>query len=229
LPEVTLAEPGSLQEIYLARGEDVIVARPIMTGDVFTGVDLDLDNHDGTVMVVSHPCGMRGAEGQLRSRVVVAPVTPYQAIPFRRWPRGEYGVFPLPELRGEDDESRAVQLQDLNAVRCTRLDRANRMLSLKDLGIYVLVQRFVFSLSRVAVGLDKIQEQASGVLLEAELETDWVDDLADLDAPDSIEEQSREYARYMDSGVRRLLYDLATRSDTIRAVRSEIKSRRTAA
>jgi hypothetical protein len=225
LPD-TLVEPKSLQELYLARGEDVMVARPIMTGDVFTDVMLDIDGHDGTVMVVAHPCAMRGALGQLRPRVVVAPVVPFRNIPFRRWPKGDYGVLPLLELHGEDDEPRAVELQDLNAVQSDRLDRANRTLSLTDHGIYVLVQRFVHCLSRVVVGVDKLQEQAGAVLLEAELEADWVDDLADLEDPDSIAAQSREFAAFMDTGPRNGLFDVSKRSDTVRAVRAEIKRRR---
>ena len=229
MPEITLAEPGSTQDLYLARGADDVIARPIMTGDVFTGVDLDFDEHDGRVMVVGHPCAIRGAQGQLRPRVVVAPVTPYQSIPFRRWPKGEYGVLPLPEMLDDDDRPRATHLHDLNAVRSARLDRANRILSLKDRGIYVLIQRFVFAHSRVAVGLDRIQEQAGTVLLEAELEAEWVEDLADLDDPGSIEHESREYAQFMDEGARHLLYDPTSRADTIRDLRREIKSRQASA
>lgn len=224
MADVPLAAPESVGELYLARGNDLVAARPVLTGDVFTNVDLDADHHDGLVMVVAHPCAMRGAEGRLAPRIAVAPIRPYQSWPFHRWPSGHYGVLPLPGLRDDADEPRAAHLLELSAVRSTTLSRDRRILSLTDRGIHVLQQRLVYSLTRVAVGLDKLQEQAANVLLEAELEEEWVDELAADGDPETLAAASVGFAQYMDGGPRVALKDVTRRSDTVRAVRAEIRN-----
>lgn len=228
MPDVPLAAPESVEELYLARGDDLVAARPVLTGDVFASVALDADDHDGLVMVVAHPCAMRGAKGRLAPRITVAPIRPYQSLPFHRWPSGHYGVLPLPGLRGDADEPRAVHLLELGTVRTSALNREQRILSLTDRGIHILQQRLVFGLTRVAVGLDKLQDQAVNVLLEAELEEEWVDELAANGEPETLESASVEFALYMDGGFRVALGDVTLRSDTVRAVRAEIRRRRAA-
>jgi hypothetical protein len=224
-----LAAPASAGELYLGRGEDIAPGRPLLTGDVFTGVAVDADDHDGTVMVVAHPCSMRGRQGRLVSRIVIAPIRPYQHVAFENWPDGHFKMMPLPHLDGEDDDkSRAVHLLELSAVRSDQLSHERRVLSLTQRGIYVLQQRLVYSLTRVAVGLDKLQEQIAHVLLEAEIEEQWVDDLADGVDAEALSAASVAFATFMDGGHREALKDVTRRSDTLRTVRAEI-SRRLAA
>ena len=194
-----------------------------MTGDVFTGVSIDADDHDGTVMVVAHPCSMRGREGRLLPRIVVAPIRRYQSIAFDKWPDGHFRVMPLPYLNGEDDDkNRAVHLLELSAVRSNLLSHESRVLSLTERGIHILQQRLVYSLTRVEVGLDRLQEQTAHVLLEAELEEQWVDDLADGDDAESLIAASVAFATFMDDGHRQTLKEVTRRSDTVRTVRAEI-------
>ena len=215
VPDVALAAPRSSEELYLARGDDVVPSRPILTGDVFADVERDTDDHDGLAMVVAHPCSMRGRGGTLLPSIAVAPIRPYQTVPFERWPGGHFKVLPLPGLYGADDISRAVHLLELSAVLSSELGRSRRILTLSGRGIHVLQQRLVYSLTRVVVGLDRLQEQSAAVLLEAELEEEWVDELAEGD----LDAAAQDFAAYMDGGHREALKDATLRSDTVRKVR----------
>ena len=228
MPGLPLAAPRDAEELYLARGDDVPLARPLLPGDVLTNVDLDFDDHDGLVMVVAHPCAMRGRNGILVPRITVAPVRAHDAVRFDKWPDGHYRVLPLLQLHADDDSvGRAVHLLELSAARSERLDRAKRILALTDHGVHILQQRLVHSLTRVVVGLDQLQEQSSHVLLEAELEEEWVGELAGEDGPE-LEQGSTAFAQFMDEGHRAALLDATRRTDTVRTVRAEIKRRKLA-
>jgi hypothetical protein len=226
MPGTGLAAPAASRELYLGYGDDIARGRPLLTGDVLTEVAIDADEHDGTVMIVAHPCSMRGARGRLLPRIVVAPIRAYQHVPFETWPDGHFKVMPLSQMLGEtDDRSRAVHLLELTAVRSQELLRDHRILALKDRGIHVLQQRLVYSLTRVEVGLEKLQEQTAHVLLEAELEEEWVDELADDGDPNAMSAESEAFTAYMDDGHRVALKDVTRRSDAVRVVRAEIRRR----
>lgn len=158
MADLPLAHPRDLDELYLARADEVPVARPVLPGDVFAAVEIGPD-HDGYVLVVAHPCSMRAAHGQLRPRLAAAPIRSYQALPLDGWPNGHYNWFPLPELA--DGADFAASLLELGTAHSDALDRARRIACLTDRGIYLMQQRFVHSLTRVVVGLD-VLERASG-------------------------------------------------------------------
>src|SRR5215211_8489685 len=126
MPDLPLAFPRSLEDLYLERGEDLSVSRPVLTGDVFREVEIGADDHDGLVLVIAHPCSMRGARGKLRARVAVAPIRRYQQIPFESWPTGHFNAFPLPQLLGNEDLPRAASLLELASARSSELERARR-------------------------------------------------------------------------------------------------------
>lgn len=225
MDNVPLAVPTSQDELYRGRGADILPARPVMTGDVFTGVDIDAEDHDGLVMVLAHPCSMR-AGAKLAPRIGVAPIRTYTEVPFERWPHGHFRVFPLPGLAGADDGVfRAVHLLEMTSCRSERLERPNRTLALTGHGIHVLQQRLVFALTRVAVGLDRLSEQAAAVLLEADLEEDWVDELSASETEQELGQATEDFAAFMNDGHRTNLQDASKRTDTVRLVRQEIKTR----
>lgn len=228
MPGLARGRPRNLHDLYLGRGEDVGLSRPVMSGDVFTGVDVSAANHPGgIVMVVAHPCSMRGARGRLRPRLTVAPIRPYDDVPFERWPTGHNNVFPLPSLGGDGDQARSASLLELATADSAHLLRERRIAALTTRGVLLLQQRLVFSLTRVLVGLEKFEEQSAHVLLEAELEDEWVDALMgeDADGEEAITAQSGAFAAFMDAGSRELLLDPERRSDVARAVRAEIRAR----
>jgi hypothetical protein len=75
--ELPLTAPRGVDELYLARYDEVSPARPLLPGDVLAGV---CGSH---AMIVAHPCAMRGGGGRLRPRVAVAPVIAYERVPLR--------------------------------------------------------------------------------------------------------------------------------------------------
>jgi hypothetical protein len=58
VPLETYSNP---EDIYLARGSDVPIARPVFTGDVFDDVPIPGVQNQGLAIVVAHPCSIRGA------------------------------------------------------------------------------------------------------------------------------------------------------------------------
>jgi hypothetical protein len=225
--DVPLASPRGLEDVYLGRAEEVARGRPVLTGDVFEGVELDLEDHGGLVMVVAHPCSMRANLGRLRPRVVVAPIRRHQHLPFRSWPGRDFDFFPLPQLLGDTDDPRATNLRELSTARSETLATEHRVAALCNRGIHLLHQRLVHSLSRVVVGLDVLEEHSGHVLLEAELEEEWVEELAGEDAgPEERQGASEAFAAYLDAGLRVALLERDRRSDVAREVRAELRRRR---
>jgi hypothetical protein len=164
--EVPLEKPRSVADLYMAVGDDVSPARPVLPGDVFEAVDIGLD-HDGFVLLVAHPCSMRRGAGQLRPRIAAAPIRNHGNPPLEAWPERDFNWFPLPEVF---EVGRAASFLELGSARSEDLLRERRIVSLSEYGIYVLQQRFVHSLTRVVVGLDRLGEASAHVLAECELE-----------------------------------------------------------
>ena len=216
-----LAEPRSAEELYLARGEEVSRARPVLTGDVYADIDIG-PPHDGFVLLIAHPCSMRGGGGRLRTRIAAAPIRQGQEIPLDQWPEGNFNLFPLPDLF---DRPHSAALLELGAAPREALEEGRRIASLSDHGIYVLQQRLVHSLTRVVVGLDTLEAASGHVLAEAELEEEWVEQLAGSDA-------EAEALRSEVSGFQAFFNDFRAdfklrerRADIRRTVREEIRAR----
>jgi hypothetical protein len=224
-PTESLAQPADDEEIYGARGEDVLVARPTMQGDVFAGVTVA--GYEGTreVAVLSHPCTMRGPDGQLKPRLTAAAVIDYQYLPPHRWPQGHYGVFPLPALCEVDGQPRhaAVAFEEVFAVEATELVPSRRISFLSSSGIYLFQQRHLCCLSRVVVPLARIREACEHVLEEADLLEEWLERLA----PDetAITTETAAFTTLLDGGLREQLADPSRRSQARREVTRAITER----
>lgn len=174
-----LDRPPPVDELYIARGNPVEPWRPIMQGDVFRSVQVPglddvaaLEGHE-LVMVLAHPCTMR-AGAQLQSRIQAVPVTPHQFVEPDRWPVGHFRHLPLPELvPGEAPGHHAACLGFFGMVDSRELQLGRRVACLSEVGVLLLQQRFIFSLTRARVGLDTLGAAVSGVLEEAELLEEW--------------------------------------------------------
>lgn len=224
MTEVRLARPRSVEDLYLARHADVSPARPLLTGDVLADVDIGVPHH-GYILLAAHPCSMRGVGGALRPRIGAVPVRRYQELPLDSWPSGHFNAFPLPELF---DEPHAAQLLELGSAAREALASAHRVASLSDHGIYVLQQRFVHSLTRVVVGLDRLEGSSGHVLAEAELEEEWVEKMADLDDSASVARETGAFQDFLGQEARDDLKLHDRRSGVRRVVRQEIDARRRA-
>ena len=143
-----------------------------MTGDVFRGPQIPgLDEHE-LLMVITHPCTMRGKHGALKPKLQALPVKAYQEVPLDKWPDHFFRVMPLPNLQAER-ESVAARLDESGMVPSSSLDLDARVACLSELGIKLLLQRYFHCFSRVKVSLEKLSEALAGPLQEAELLEEW--------------------------------------------------------
>lgn len=173
--------PDSADDVYLGRSGDTQPYRPILTGDIYSGIAIPGVGieHDLAVLV-SHPCNMRSAGGQLRDRVQMCPVTAHQRIPFENWPDGYFGVFPLPEFDTEGLEHAAGHFDEIGMVATTQLTADCRVSYLTERGILFLLQRSIYRSSRVDVTLDTLGRACRHVLAEADLLEEWNERLLPL-------------------------------------------------
>lgn len=173
-----LARPASSDELYIARGNPVEPWRPVMTGDIFRGVQIPgLEEHP-LAMVITHPCTMRGKGGALKDRLQAVPVVAHQNPPLDGWPAGHFRVFPLPALE-PGDTSYAAKLDEIGVVDSTDLSLAQRTASLSERGVELLLQRFFNCFARVTVSIETISEALASPLEEAELLEEWNERLAE--------------------------------------------------
>lgn len=161
-------EPDAL---YDERG-DVSRARPLLQGDVFDGIVLPgFGDAPIKVQIVSHPCAMRqGAD--LHPRITVAPVESHAQVTGRGWD-GNLRIMPLPELSG--DANYATKFVDVTAAPAVLLTRSRRIATLSHQGIYVLQQRLTKHYTRVTMPLELLRRESAPVLVEAELQWEWIE------------------------------------------------------
>lgn len=179
-----LEAPASSDELYLARGADVPLLRPIGTGDIFTDVHVPgfhgaapQAEANSSVMVMTHPCSMRSDGVELVPRLLVAPVrSATHEIPLSAW-KGSYRVMPLPSLFG--DEQFVVHLDELERVDSSLLTTERRVAVLDPRGVNLLLQRLVHHLSRVVVPTADFDAACSGAMAELEIVEDWLTEARD--------------------------------------------------
>lgn len=169
----SLDQPTSPNDIYLAKGSDVSVYRPLMTGDVFDGIAIPgVDGEAGLAMLLAHPCSMRKG-AHVRDHMQMARVDPGTPIPLSSW-NGNYGAMPLPELLGPGDLRHRATFELAGRVPTASLASHPRVACLETRGITLLLQRVVFSQARVVVDLDTLHQAIAHVLEEADLLEEWL-------------------------------------------------------
>jgi hypothetical protein len=230
-----LETPADPEAIWRVRGEEVDAMRPIIQGDVFEGVVLpELDDAQGLVMIVDHPCSMRRG-ARLRERVQVVRVRDEPGLPRHGWPTGQYRLMPLPEL--VRDRRCAGAFDETTMVPIATLLGTHRIGCLSEYGILVLQQRLVHHLTRVAMRLQTLRRASIHVLEEVDLQEDWNLALATSEDPDQLAEALRREATEFDAFMngplrddgeprRAALKDELRRSDVRRSVQREIARRR---
>ncbi len=171
-----LETPRDVSDIYLARGDEVEVYRPILTGDIFRnaripGVD---DTDENLAMVVTHPCSMRGQHGRLNQKLMMARLRDHAAFPLKAWPRQQPRKMPLPELRGPDDQTCFMaDLEETGRVSVTDLSYERRSACLSDFGVVLMQQRLVYAYTREVVDVHTLTRVIEHVLEEARLLEEW--------------------------------------------------------
>jgi len=216
--------------LYRARCDEVSPARPIFTGDVFTG--LQLAGRTGSVksrsvMVVQHPCSMRSDGVKLSWQILVAEVSTRRLLDEPEW-QGNVNLMPLPELLPDKTSQARNQAADFDALYTVSPDRlVNRVACLSPFGVNLHLQRWVHYNSRVVVPTTDFQEQSSAFYEEADLIEEWCDELGDSDVQ-AATAACVGWLRKPVSGstLQEMLKDPQARSTVRRAMREEIKTRR---
>lgn len=220
--------------LYRTRGEEVSETRPIFTGDVFTGVQLSGSTGKvkaRTVAVLQHPCSMRTDGVGLAWQVLTAEVANRKELTEEDWRTGHFNLMPLPDLRPEmtsQARHQAANFDNLYMVPPKML--TSRIASLSPLGVNLLLQRWVHFSSRVIVPTNEFHKQTVSFYEEADLIEEWCDEVgsgdhqADTGACLAWLRADRGGYTYQE-----LLKDAQRHSVVRKAMRTELKARRTAA
>ena len=228
-----LEAPDSWESLYLARGEEVSPQRPVFTGDVYqdtAGHGSDVGAQPSMFVVVQHPCALRTNGVSLVPRILVAEVQPRDPLAPSAWD-GSYRIMPLPSLRPQDGGGGhyCAVLPQLFVVTPDHLAACERIACLSDVGVNLLLQRWVHHNSRVVVETHRFTEVTAGPLAEAEILEDWVTarEGQGMDRP-RAEQECHAFLRAVPEGGstsrQQALEDPQRRSEVRRAVRAQLKA-----
>lgn len=171
---MTLATYTDPDELYLARGSEVNAHRPLFTGDVFLDLPIPGVQGGGLGIVVAHPCSIRGAQGRLLDRILVAAVRSHEQVSRKQWTHGFYDRTPLPAL-GPDHGYCVGHLDQLGRAATADAQGTIREACLSDIGVNLLQQRLTFHLTRADIPTSRFHEAFAHTLIEADLLEDWTD------------------------------------------------------
>jgi hypothetical protein len=234
-----LEAPGSAQspawgDLYRSLGEEVVSHRPIFTGDVFEKATVFALSETKTknVIVLQHPCALRTDGVNLHSRILVAEVRNHSVIEWDAWD-GHLSKMPLPGLKPtveSGQRNQAAMFESLYFAGPESLVLEKRIACLSQLGVNLLLQRWVHHNSRAVIPTMVYQEVTSPVYEEADLIEEWCEQRAGpgLSIKDASME-AVEWLREVDAnGVMRqeLLRDPQTRSGVRRSMRAALKDLR---
>ncbi|MGE3813032.1 MAG: hypothetical protein AB7I24_15945 [Candidatus Nanopelagicales bacterium] len=171
-----LEAPHDWEQLYLARGDEVSDERPVFTGDVYQRAPDQSGSGPQAFQILQHPCALRLNGVDLVPRILAAEVEPASLIAREQWTTGFYKITPLPSLvqTGEQVEHRAARFTELLVVSPEELAGYTRVACLAEVGVNLLLQRWVHHNSRVVVPTYRFAQVTGGPIEEAELTEEWV-------------------------------------------------------
>lgn len=210
-----LETPDDPESIYLAR-EEVGAYRPTFTGDIYRIEAPRL------VMVLQHPCALRRGV-DLHPKLLVASVAPDNLR--TNWSKASFATMPLPKLLDGKDYS--ADFIELEVIASRELQAHPRIAVLSQLGVNLLMQRWVYHSTRLVVPTHRYSDTTVGPFDEADLTEEWIEDRVDHGA--SPLEAERECASWLDVKAndrtrRALLTDTQHASSVRREARAHRKS-----
>lgn len=162
-----LETPDVEEEVVEARGDDLeeYLWRPPFTGDIF---DLPKGAGDSplTIALIQHPCAMRSGV-ELRPTLLACVVNKRITKPRTDWHNRPYTEFAIQEPEGSS--WRILDFDQLLVVSREAIADARRTLVLSEVGVNLLVQRWIHYNSRVIIPTITINEQLSPQFAEADL------------------------------------------------------------
>lgn len=169
--QARLETPRAPDELSMARGSEVglLAHRPVFTGDVLELADERL------VAVVQHPCAIRHGH-ELAKRLLVCELRERKNPPPNDWSWGDYRRMFLPEM---DGTSYAVEFDDVDVLPREVVEDVPRRAILAQVGVNLLMQRWVHHNTRVVVPTITIDDVTAGPFEEADLLGDACSDLVE--------------------------------------------------
>ncbi|MFF4563019.1 hypothetical protein [Streptomyces sp. NPDC001435] len=187
VPDKNWLEP---EELYLTRGDDCEIDRPLFQGDIFVDVLLpllpkrppvagkvEIDFAESIVMVIPHPCQCYYGD-KLRPYITVAPVT--QVLDYENFGTDRTGrkdKFALPDLmmqKGEGHRSFVADFGKIVSVPQSYLQLSNRVACLSHMGLGLLAKRFIQFQSRVPSEMAQVMAFTQDQWHESFLMQAWV-------------------------------------------------------
>lgn len=220
--------------LYRARGEEVVRHRPIFTGDVFEKIPVQGlgESKTKTVIVLQHPCALRSNGVDLHPRLMVAELRNHKVIPVDDWTK-HLGKMPLPELIPALQTGRRHQaafFDEPYLVGPDDLALEKRIACLSQMGVNLLLQRWVHHNSRVVVPTATYQEMSSPAYEEADLIEEWCEERvnAGLKTEEAAVEAMKWLREDIDGGVtrQRMLENPQNRSTVRRQMRVALRQLR---
>ena len=172
----TLTAPDCL---YLAVGKYVNVDRPWFTGDIIGDIEIPGVGQALAVIIIAHPCSMRGEAGSLRKKILVSVVDKYREPPEQEWSNGHYSKMPLPDLPIKGDYH-VANFDQIAPISNSQFSDNKRIACLSDNGINHLQQRLINHLTRFVVPIGNLQDAFSHTYFEADLLEKWVKELTKI-------------------------------------------------
>lgn len=218
--------------LYRTRGNEVVHHRPVFTGDVFERVEVQGlgSTKKKSIMVLQHPCALRTNGVDLTDRLLIAEVRTHPLIVIKAW-SGHLSKMPLPDLVPTVDSGKRHQAAFFDQpyfVAPENLYLAKRIACLSQVGVNLLLQRWVHYNSRATVPTSTYQEVSSPAYEEADLIEEWCDECAtdeDFDIPKATADAVKWLREDAGAGLsrQRLLEDPQSRSTVRRDMRAELR------
>jgi hypothetical protein len=219
-------------ELYVARGDEVPTHRPIYTGDVFSHAKVRTTlgrEKTRPVGVLQHPCTMRDS-GALRESLLVVRMHEFKPLPRDQWHTNER-LMPLPQIylsKTSNQANQALFFEELYLVHPDALELNKRVACLSELGVCLLLQRWMFQSSRLAVPRWQIAQANEHVYAEADLVEMWCEAATEHDVPlAKATSDADAWLSEMLGGITRraMLQEVGLRSQVQRAMKQELKIR----
>ncbi len=164
--------------LYRTRGPEVVVYRPVFTGDVFFQVPIR--DRSLNLAILQHPCAIRVDGVTLQPSLLVAEVAPLEVLKPSRWESRNYKHMPLPALQpGQQPADYAVFFVKCHVITPADLGAGERVACLSQQGVNLLMQRWVHHNSRAVISTQRYQDVTSPQYEEADMIEDWCTDRDD--------------------------------------------------
>lgn len=219
--------------LYRARGDEVARHRPIFTGDVFERVPAqDLGQTKTTsVIILQHPCALRSNGVDLQSRLMVGKVRQHKVISVEQW-TGYFNLMPLPDLNPSVTSGKRHQaafFDEQYLVGPDDLDPDKRIACMSQIGVNLLLQRWVHYNSRAVIPTGTYQQVSSSAYEEADLIEEWAEERLEVGL--DLQEATVEAMKWLREDVggvmrQRLLEEPQSRSTVRRQLRVTLRQLR---